>query len=155
MTCASCGRVIAETPAPGTPCPTCGTELSPDAPLEVDPAWVASRAAGIAAATAPPPKPRGRGGMFVVAIALLVMVGVFVVMLMQRQPSAQGTELPDGIELTIQAPRPTTFTIDGVKSGKTPMSIRLKGGNRIMRIEGGGVIKEVRADRDQVVNLVK
>jgi len=154
MKCASCDREIAGTPAPGTPCPTCGAELVPEAPLEVDPAWVASRAAGIAAATAPPPKPRGKG-MLVVAIALLVMVGVFIVMLMQRQPSAQGAEVPDGIELTINAPRPTAFTIDGVKSGKTPMSIRLKGGSRVVKIEGGGVIKEVRADRDQVVNLVK
>jgi len=154
MKCASCDREVAGTPAPGTPCPTCGAELVPDAPLEVDPAWVAQRAAGIAAATAPPPKPRGKGSL-VVAIALLVMVGVFVVMLLQRQPTAQGTEIPDGIELTITAPKPTAFTIDGVKSGKTPMSIRLKGSNRVVRIEGGGAIKEVRADRDQVVNLVK
>lgn len=155
MKCASCDREIAGKPAPGTPCPTCGAELVPEAPLEVDPAWVASRAAGIAAATAPPPKPRGKGGMLVVAIALVVMVGVFVVMLLQRQPSAQGAEVPDGIELTITAPKPTAFTIDGVKSGKTPMSIKLKGSNRVLKIEGNGVIKEVRADRDQVVNLVR
>jgi len=127
----------------------------PEAPLEVDPAWVASRAAGIAAATAPPPKPPGRGGMLVVAIALVVMVGVFVVMLLQRQPSAQGAEVPDGIELTITAPRPTMVTIDGVKSGKTPLAIKLKGSSRVLKIEGNGVLKEIRADRDQVVNLVK
>jgi len=127
----------------------------PEGPLEVDPAWVAQRAAGIAAATAPPPRPPRGKGMLVVAIALLVMVGVFVVMLLQRQPAAQGAELPNGIELTIQAPRPTMVTIDGVKSGKTPLSIKLKGSNRVLKIQGNGVLKEIKADRDQVVNLIK
>ena len=147
--------MIDGTPAPGTPCPTCGAELMPEGPLEVDPAWVAQRAAGIAAATAPPPRPPRGKGMLVVAIALLVMVGVFVVMLLQRQPAAQGAELPNGIELTIQAPRPTMVTIDGVKSGKTPLSIKLKGSNRVLKIQGNGVLKEIKADRDQVVNLIK
>ena len=151
--CASCDREIVGTPAPGTPCPTCGAELAPEAPLEVDPTWAAERAAKQVAAAVPPPK-KGKGSL-VVAIALLAMVGVFVVMLLQRQPSAQGTELPDGIELTITAPRPTLVTIDGVRSGKTPLSIKIKGSSRVLKIEGNGVTKEIRADRDQVVNLVK
>jgi len=152
--CASCDREIAGTPAPGTPCPTCGAELVPERPLEVDPAWAAERAAKQAAAVAPPPAPKGKGTL-VVAIALLAMVGVFIVMILQRQPSAKGTALPDGIELTITAPRPTLVTIDGVKAGKTPLSIRIKGSSRVVKIEGNGVLKEVTADRDQVVNLAK
>ncbi len=151
--CASCDREILGTPAPGTPCPTCGAELAPEAPLEVDPTWAAERATKQAAAAVPAPK-KGKGSL-VVAIALLVMVGVFIVMILQRQPSAKGSELPDGIELTITAPRPTFVTIDGVKAGKTPLSIKIKGGSRVLKIEGNGVTKEVRADRDQVVNLVK
>ncbi len=97
---------------------------------------------------------KGKGSL-VVAIALLVMVGVFIVMILQRQPSAKGAELPDGVELTITAPRPALVTIDGAKAGKTPLSIKLKGSNRVLRIEGNGVTKEIRADRDQVVNLIR
>lgn len=152
--CASCEREVAGTPEPGTPCPTCGAQLVPDAPLEVDPVWAAARAAKQATAAAPPPNKRK--GSLVVAIVLLVMVGVFIVMIMQRQPSAKGSALPDGIEVTITAPKPVTVTIDGAKAGKTPLSIRLKGSTRYLRIEGSnGVSKEIRADRDQVVNLAK
>ncbi len=116
--------------------------------------WAAERAAKQAGAVAPPPAKKGKGSL-VVAIALLVMVGVFIVMILQRQPSAKGSELPDGIELTITAPRPVFFTIDGARAGKTPLAIKLKGSTRVLRIEGNGVVKEITADRDQVVNLVK
>ena len=151
--CANCDREVDGTPAPGTPCPTCGAQLVPDAPLEVDPAWTADRAAKQAAAAAPAVK-KGKGSL-VVAFALLVMVGVFIVMILQRQPSAKGAELPQGIEVTITAPRPTAVTIDGAKAGKTPLSIKLKASSRYLRIEGNGVTKEIRADRDQVVNLIR
>lgn len=152
--CPSCGREVAGAPAPGTPCPTCGAQLVPDAPLELDPVWAAERAAKQAAAVAPPAAKKGKGSL-VVAIALLVMVGVFIVMILQRQPSAKGAEVPQGIEVTITAPRPVPVTIDGARAGKTPLSIKLKASARYLRIEGNGVTKEIRADRDQVVNLVE
>lgn len=116
--------------------------------------WAADRAAKQAATAAPVPKKKGAGSL-VVALVLLVMVGVFIVMILQRQPSAKGSELPDGIELTITAPRPVFVTIDGARAGKTPLAIKLKGSTRVLRIEGNGVVKEITADRDQVVNLVK
>ena len=152
--CASCDHEVAGTPAPGTPCPTCGAQLVPDAPLEVDPAWAAARAAKQAAAVVPPPKKKGSASL-VLSLVLLVMVGVFIVMVMQRQPTAKGSQLPDGIELTITSPRPVVVTIDGARAGKTPISIKLKGSSRVVKIEGNGVVKEITADRDQVVNLVK
>lgn len=152
--CPGCEREVAGTPAPGTPCPTCGAPLVPDAPLEVDPAWAAERAAKQAVAAAPPRAKKGKGTL-AVSIALLVMVGVFIVMLVQRQPSAKGEKVPQGIEITITAPKPSQVTIDGAKAGKTPLSIKLKASSRSLRIEGNGVTKEIRADRDQVVNLVK
>jgi hypothetical protein len=151
--CASCDREVAGTPAPGTPCPTCGAQLVPDAPLEVDPVWAAERAAKQATAAAPVAN-KGKGSL-VVSLVLLVMVGVFIVMVLQRQPTAKGTELPDGIELTITSPKPVAVTIDGAKAGRTPLSLKLKGSTRVLKIEGNGVVKEIRADRDQVVNLVK
>ncbi len=151
--CAKCGREVDGAPAPGTPCPTCGAQLVPDAPLEVDPVWAAERSAKQAAAAAPVAK-KGKGSL-VVVIALFVMVGVFIVMILQRQPSAKGIEVPDGIELTITAPRPVFVTIDGARAGKTPLSIKLEGSSRTLRIEGNGVTKEIRADRDQVVNLAR
>lgn len=153
--CAKCDREVDGTPAPGMPCPTCGAQLVPDVPLEVDPVWAAERAAKQATAAAGVTVAKKGKGSLVVAIALLVMVGVFIVMLLQRRPSAKDSELPDGIELTITAPRPVFVTIDGARAGKTPLSIKLKGGSRVLRIEGNGVTKEIRADRDQVVNLVK
>ena len=153
--CASCDREVEGTPAGGTPCPTCGAPLGAEAALEVDPAWMAERAAKQAAVAAPVTGAKKGKGSLVVAIALLVMVGVFVVMILQRQPSAKGRQLPDGIELTITAPRPVAVTIDGAKAGRTPLSIKLKGGSRVLRIEGNGVTKEIRADRDQVVNLIR
>jgi len=152
--CPSCEREVAGTPAPGTPCPTCGAQLVPDAPLEVDPAWAAERAAKQAVAAAPPAPRKGKGTL-AVSIALLVMVGVFIVMLVQRQPSAKGQKVPQGIEVTITAPKPTFVTIDGARAGKTPLSLKLKASSRYLRIEGNGVTKEIRADRDQVVNLVE
>ncbi len=117
--------------------------------------WAAERAAKQAVAAAGLPVAKKGKGSLVVAIALLVMVGVFIVMLVQRQPSAKGQQMTEGIEITISAPRPVAVTIDGAKAGKTPLSIKLKASTRTLRIEGNGVIKEIRTDRDQVVNLVK
>lgn len=153
--CKSCDRELPETPDPGTPCPTCGAELVPEAPLEVDAAWAADKARKQAAAAAPASRKKGGSAGVILAVVLVVMVGVLVVMVMQRQPTARGADLPDGVELTIQAPRPVPITIDGVKAGKTPQSIRLKGRTRPMRIEGGGVSVTITPDRDQTINLVK
>ncbi|MDB4960656.1 MAG: hypothetical protein JWP01_655 [Myxococcales bacterium] len=108
-----------------------------------------------AAAAEPPPSAKKKAGGIVLALVMLVMVGVIIVMILQRQPTAKGREIPDGIEITINAPRPTVVRIDGVPSGKTPVSIRMKSSKRTLRIEGGGVTKEIRADRDQTVQLVK
>ena len=69
-------------------------------------------------------------------------------------PTAKGEELPEGVELTVNAPKVgTPFTIDGVKAGKTPQSIKIKGRTRPIEIRGNNVIKIVTPDRDQVVNL--
>jgi hypothetical protein len=107
------------------------------------------------AATEPPPSAKKKAGGLLLGLVMLVMVGVIIAMIMQRQPTAKGTELPDGIEITITAPRPTQVRIDGVPSGKTPVSIRLNASKRVLKVEGNGVTKEIRADRDQTVDLVK
>lgn len=151
--CAQCGNPVPASVEPGGPCPTCGAPQGEEAALELDPAWVAERAAKQAAAAKPPPSSK-RAGRWILGIVSLVMVGVVVVMITQRQPTARGVDQREGVEITITAPRPVPVKIDGVRAGTTPLSIRLRGRTKPIRIEGNGVIKEIATDRDQTVHLV-
>jgi hypothetical protein len=109
----------------------------------------------VAAAAEPPRKPSRKLAFIILSAVMAAVLVVIVVMVMQRQPTAKGEEVPDGVELTINAPKPgTPFTIDGVKAGKTPQSIKIKGRTRPIEIRGNNVVKIVTPDRDQVVNLV-
>ncbi len=124
-------------------------------PPELDPEWVAEKAAKQAAAAATGAKKPSR--TVAVVILSLVMASIFaviVVMVMQRQPAAKGESI-GGVEITITAPRPgTPITVDGVKAGGTPQSLKIKGRSRPIEIRGNGVTKIVTPDHDQVVNLV-
>lgn len=152
--CAQCDNPVPASVEPGGPCPTCGAPQGEERPLELDPQWVAEKAAKQAAAAKPPPNPR-RAGAWILGVVSIVMVAVLVVMITQRQPTARGVDQGEGVEITITAPKPVPVKIDGVRAGTTPLSIRLKGRTRPIRIEGNGVIKEIATDRDQTVNLVK
>jgi hypothetical protein len=115
-------------------------------PPELDPEWVAEKAAKIAAGAEPEHKKPSR----TVAVVILSLV----MMVMQRQPIAKGESI-GGVEITITAPRPgTPITVDGAKAGKTPQSLKIKGRTRPIEIKGNGVTKIVTPDHDQIVNLV-
>ena len=124
-------------------------------PPELDPEWVAEKAAKQAAATeGENKKPSRTVAVVILSVVLASMLAAIVVMVMQRQPDAKG-EAIGGVEITITAPRPgTPITVDGVKAGKTPQSLKIKGRSRPIEIRGNNVIKIVTPDRDQVVNLV-
>src|SRR4051812_45538271 len=104
FTCKSCGRELEATPVPGTPCPTCGVELVPEVPLEVDPAWEAERAAKVAEA-AVPPKPASKAGTILILLVLLAAFATVGVLVFQRQPTAKGISEPTGAQITVTAPK--------------------------------------------------
>jgi hypothetical protein len=124
-------------------------------PPELDPEWVAEKEAKIAAAAeGGRKKPSRTVGIVILTVVLAAMLGALVVMVMQRQPTAKGESI-GGVEITITAPTPgTPITIDGVKAGKTPQSLKIKGRTRPIEIKGNNVTKIVTPDRDQTVNLV-
>ena len=109
----------------------------------------------VAAAAEPPRKPSRKLAFIILSAVMAAVLVVIVVMVMQRQPTAKGADAPEGYEVTVTAPRPgTPFTIDGVKAGKTPQAIKIRGRTRPIEIRGNNVTKIVTPDRDQVVNLV-
>ncbi len=123
-------------------------------PPELDPEWVADKAAKQAAAAAPPNKPSRKVAMVILTVVMLAAVAVIVVMVLQRQPTAKGQGVGDGVEITIHCPKRVPFTIDGVKAGVTPQSLKIRGHNRVITITGNGVTKTITPDHDQVVDLV-
>ncbi len=152
--CPKCDHELKETPEPGAPCPICGAEMIVAKPPELDPEWVAEKAAKQAAAAAVPNKPSRAVAMVILSVVMVAAVIVIVVMVLQRQPTAKGEGIGDGVEITVHAPKPVPFTIDGVKAGTTPQSFRLKGRSRPIVIRGNGVTRTITPDRDQVIDLV-
>ncbi len=152
--CPKCDHELKETPEPGAPCPICGTEMIAAKPPELDPEWAADKAAKQAAAAAPVKKPSRAVAMVLLSVVMVAAVVVIVVMVLQRQPTAKGEGVGGGVELTIHAPRTVPFTIDGVKAGKTPQSLKIKGRSRPIVISGNGVTKTITPDHDQVIDLV-
>jgi hypothetical protein len=124
-------------------------------PPELDPEWVAEKAAKIAAGAEPEhKKPSRTVAVVILSVVMAAIFAVIVVMVMQRQPIAKGESI-GGVEITVTAPKPgTPITIDGIKAGNTPQSLKIKGRTRPITIRGNGVTKIVTPDRDQVVNLV-
>jgi PEGA domain len=124
-------------------------------PPELDPEWVAEKAAKIAAgAEAERKKPSRTVAVVILSLVMAAIFAVIVVMVMQRQPIAKGESI-GGVEITITAPKPgTPITVDGVKAGNTPQSLKIKGRTRAIEIKGNGVTKIVTPDHDQIVNLV-
>ncbi|MBL9018324.1 MAG: PEGA domain-containing protein [Myxococcales bacterium] len=109
----------------------------------------------VAAAAEPPRKPSRKLAFIILSAVMAAVLVVIVVMVMQRQPTAKGADVPEGVEITVTAPKVgTPITIDGVKAGKTPQAIKIRGRTRPIEIQGNGVTKIVTPDRDQVVNLV-
>ena len=108
-----------------------------------------------AVAAEQPRKPSRTLAIVILSVVMAAVLAVIIVMVMQRQPTAKGEDAPVGVELTVTAPKVgTSFTIDGVKAGKTPQAIKIKGRTRPIEVRGNGVIKVVTPDHDQVVNLV-
>ena len=124
-------------------------------PPELDPEWVAEKAAKIAAGAEPErKKPSRTVAVVILSLVMAAIFAVIVVMVMQRQPIAKGESI-GGVEITITAPKPgTPITVDGAKAGKTPQSLKIKGRTRPIEIKGNGVTKIVTPDHDQIVNLV-
>lgn len=109
----------------------------------------------VAAAAEPPRKPSRTLAIVILSAVMAAVLVVIVMIVMQRQPTAKGQDVPEGVELTVTAPKVgTPFTIDGVRAGKTPQAIKIRGRTRPIEIRGNNVIKIVTPDRDQVVNLV-
>jgi hypothetical protein len=109
----------------------------------------------VATAAESPRKPSRRFGFILLSAVMAAVVVVIVMIVMQRQPAVKGEDAPEGVELTITAPKAgTPFTIDGVKAGKTPAAIKIRGRTRAIEVRGNNVLKIVTPDRDQVVNLV-
>lgn len=107
-------------------------------------------------ATAAEPTRNTRGpGAIILGLVMVVAIAVVVIMVTQRQPTVKGaTERPEGIEITVTAPKPgTPFTIDGAPAGKTPQAIKLRGRTQPLRIEGNGMVVEVNPDQSKTVNL--
>lgn len=108
-----------------------------------------------AVATEQPRKPSRKLAFIILSVVMAAVLAVILVMVMQRQPTAKGQDAPEGVELTVTSPKVgTPFTIDGVKAGKTPQAIKIKGRTRPIEVSGNGVTKIVTPDHDQVVNLV-
>lgn len=123
-------------------------------PPELDPEWVAEKAAKQAAAVEGAKRPSRTVAVVILSLVMAAIFAVIVVMVMQRQPAAKGESI-GGVEITITAPKPgTPITVDGVKAGATPQSLKIKGRTRAIEIKGNGVTKIVTPDRDQIVNLV-
>jgi hypothetical protein len=124
-------------------------------PPELDPEWVAEKAAKIAAGAEPEHKKPSRAvAVVILSVVMAAIFAVIVVMVMQRQPAAKGESI-GGVEITITAPKPgTPITVDGAKAGATPQSLKIKGRSRPIEIRGNGVTKIVTPDHDQIVNLV-
>jgi len=122
---------------------------------ELDPEWVAERAAKQAAAAEPPRKPSRTLAIVILSAVMAAVVVVIVMIVLQRQPTARGADSPSGVLITVTAPKPnTSFTIDGVKAGKTPQGLKIKSSRtKPITISGNGVTKTVTPDHDQIVNL--
>jgi len=110
----------------------------------------------VAAAAEQPPKPSRKLAIIILSTVMAAVLVVILMIVMQRQPTMKGEgDSVEGVELTVTAPKVgTQFTIDGVKAGKTPQAIKIRGRTRPIEIRGNNVIKIVTPDRDQVVNLV-
>lgn len=152
--CPACDKELPATPEAGTPCPQCGAEMIAVKPPELDPDWVAEKAAKIAAAAAPPAKPSRALAYGILGTVMAAVVAVIVVIVMQRQPTAKGEGI-EGVELTITSPKAgVPFTVDGARAGRTPQALKIKGRSRPIEIRGNGVTKIVTPDHDQTINLV-
>ncbi|MBA3461464.1 MAG: PEGA domain-containing protein [Deltaproteobacteria bacterium] len=124
-----------------------------DKPLELDPEYVREKAAKQAAAAAPV-KPSRKVAVVILSAVMAAVLVVIVLMVMQRQPTAKGASVPDGVVISVTSPKPgVPITIDGVKAGKTPQALKFKGRTRPITIRGNGVEKTVTPDHDQIVNL--
>lgn len=109
----------------------------------------------VAAAAEPPRKPSRTLAIVILSAVVVAVLVVIVMIVMQRQPKAKGEDAPEGVEITVTAPKAgTPITIDGVKAGKTPQAIKIRGRTRPLEIRGNNVLKIVTPDHDQVVNLV-
>ncbi len=109
----------------------------------------------VVAAAEQPSKPSRKLAFVILSVVMAAVVLTIVMLVMQRQPAVKGEDNGDGVELTVTAPRVgTPFTIDGVKAGRTPQAIKIRGRTRALEIRGNNVIKIVTPDHDQVVNLV-
>jgi hypothetical protein len=154
ITCPSCARTVDGEIADDALCPQCGTPLLAGKSPEVDPAWVAEKAAK-ADAHAAANAPKKRGGYLLLGLVMAVMAGAIILMVSQRAPAMRGGSQVGDIEITVIAPEPnTSITVDGALSGKTPVVLRLKSSTTPIKIIGNNVAIVVVPDRDRTVNLV-
>jgi hypothetical protein len=104
--------------------------------------------------TTAPVKPSRKVAVVILSTVMAAVLVVIVLMVMQRQPTAKGEGVPEGVMITVMSPRPgVPITIDGVKAGKTPQALKFKGRTRPIAISGNGITKTVTPDHDQIVNL--
>lgn len=102
------------------------------------------------------PRSNARGpGALILGLVGVVTIAVVVIMVMQRQPTVKGAEeRPEGIEITVTAPRPgTPFTIDGAPGGRTPQALKLRPRTERIEIVGNGVVVQLTPQRSVTVAL--
>jgi len=137
-----------------------GVERSTRA-IRIDNQWQREKTAKqVAAATPPPPPPRRIGGVLVALAAIAaVIAGVVVVMRYQRLPPPErpgiihGTSAGSAISIKITAPAPVEVTVDGLRVGKTPVTLHRPRSTQPIQITSAHATRQIVPDRDQLVDL--
>jgi hypothetical protein len=94
---------------------------------------------------------RGTSGLVPALVAVALAIGgVFTFLHFRGKPAAHGGA---GIEITITGKGGVDVEIDGHRAGKTPLTLKMAKGNQLMVISGGGVMRQITTDHDQVVDL--
>jgi hypothetical protein len=137
-----------------------GVERSTRA-IGIENQWSREKVARQAAAAAPPPRPPRRIAGVVVALVAIgaVIAALVVVMRYQRLPRPEmpgvthGTGPGSAVSIQITAPDPIDVTVDGVRVGKTPITLHRPPSAQPIQITSEHGTKQIVPDRDQRVDL--
>jgi hypothetical protein len=137
-----------------------GVERSTRA-IRIDNQWQREKIAKqVAAATPLPPPPRRIGGVLVAVVAIAaVIAGGVVVLRYQRLPPPErpgiihGTSAGSAISIQITAPDPIDVTVDGLRVGKTPVTLHRPPSTQPIQITSAHATRQIVPDHDQRVDL--
>lgn len=137
-----------------------GVERSTRA-IRIDNQWQREKIAKqVAAATPPPPPPRRIAGVLVAVAAIVAVIAAgVVVMRYQRLPPPErpgiihGTGAGSAISIQITAPEPIDVTVDGLRVGKTPVTLHRTPSTQPIQITSEHATRQIVPDHDQRVDL--